>query len=79
MQSNKPRAPYLRAAARQQQDAWSPGVSGGESSSGLGLSIVKRLAEAMDSAVKCESRLGEGPTFIVQLPKWSEAGPPDKA
>jgi len=42
--------------------------TGGESSNGLGLSIVKRLAEAMSGTVRCESRLGQGATFILELP-----------
>lgn len=39
----------------------------GESSNGLGLSIVKRLAEAMDGALQCRSQLGEGTTFSLTL------------
>ena len=39
----------------------------GESSVGLGLSIVKRLAEAMGGSVVCESVLGEGATFVLRL------------
>jgi len=46
--------------------------TGGESSNGLGLSIVKRLAEAMSGTVRCESRLGEGASFILELPAWQE-------
>ena len=39
----------------------------GESSIGLGLSIVKKLAEAMGGEVRCESRLGSGSSFILRL------------
>lgn len=46
--------------------------TGGESSNGLGLSIVKRLAEAMDGAVECRSVLGEGATFLLWLPPWTD-------
>lgn len=42
--------------------------TGGESSTGLGLSIVKKLAEAMSGTVLCESVLGEGATFLLRLP-----------
>ena len=40
----------------------------GEHSSGLGLSIVKKLTEAQDGAVHCHSHIGEGASFIVELP-----------
>ncbi len=42
--------------------------TGGEHSSGLGLSIVKKMVEAMNGKVWCESELGKGATFIVELP-----------
>jgi two-component system, sensor histidine kinase LadS len=42
--------------------------TGGEHSTGLGLSIVKRMVEAMNGRVWCESELGRGATFIVELP-----------
>lgn len=42
--------------------------TGGEHSTGLGLSIVKKLAEAMHGTVWCESELGDGATFILELP-----------
>lgn len=44
--------------------------TGGELSTGLGLSIVKKLAEAMGGSVTCQSVLGEGATFILNLPVW---------
>lgn len=43
--------------------------TGQESSTGLGLSIVKRLVEAMQGCVWCESEHGKGATFIVELPE----------
>jgi signal transduction histidine kinase len=42
--------------------------TGGEHSTGLGLSIVKKMVEAMNGKVWCESELGKGATFIVELP-----------
>lgn len=41
----------------------------GEKSTGLGLAIVKRFTEEMNGSVWCESELGQGATFIVQLNK----------
>jgi two-component system sensor histidine kinase/response regulator len=46
--------------------------TGGEHSTGLGLSIVKKMVEAMNGRVWCESEVGKGATFIVELPKASE-------
>ena len=43
-------------------------TTGGESSSGVGLSIVKQLVELHGGKVWCESELGNGATFIVELP-----------
>jgi signal transduction histidine kinase len=43
--------------------------TGGEHSTGLGLSIVKKMVEAMNGKVWCESDVGKGATFIVELPQ----------
>jgi signal transduction histidine kinase len=42
--------------------------TGGEHSTGLGLSIVKRLVEAMGASIHCHSEQGKGATFIVEFP-----------
>jgi signal transduction histidine kinase len=39
----------------------------GEHSTGLGLSIVKKMVEAMNGRVWCESELAHGATFIVEF------------
>jgi len=43
--------------------------TGGEPSAGLGLSIVKKLVEAMGGALTCESPAGSGARFTFRLPK----------
>jgi signal transduction histidine kinase len=45
-----------------------PLPTAGEHSTGLGLSIVKKMVEQMQGHVWCESSLGHGATFIVELP-----------
>jgi signal transduction histidine kinase len=46
--------------------------TGGEHSTGLGLSIVKKMVEAMNGRVWCESEVGKGATFMVELPTEKE-------
>lgn len=46
--------------------------TGGEDSTGLGLAIVKTLVEAMKGRVWCESELGKGATFVVELPRHND-------
>ena len=45
--------------------------TGGEHSISLGLSIVKKMVEAMNGKVWCESELGKGATFSVEFPTTS--------
>ncbi|MBI3867237.1 MAG: hybrid sensor histidine kinase/response regulator [Verrucomicrobia bacterium] len=56
---------YARLSAR---------PTGGEPSTGLGLSIVRKLVEAMDGEVLCDSESGKGATFTVRLPHASTSG-----
>lgn len=41
----------------------------GESSIGIGLSIVKALVDAMQGTISCESQCGVGTTFTIRLPR----------
>jgi signal transduction histidine kinase len=50
---------YCRLSAR---------PTGGESSTGLGLSIAKRLAQVLGGDILCRSALGAGTTFTLRLP-----------
>lgn len=45
-----------------------PRPTADEHSTGLGLSIVKRLVETLNGRIYCTSTLGEGSTFAVELP-----------
>jgi signal transduction histidine kinase len=42
--------------------------TGGESSTGLGLSIAKRLANKLGGDILCHSAFGAGTTFTFRLP-----------
>ncbi len=46
--------------------------TGGEHSSGLGLSICKKLVDMMKGTIRCESEFGKGATFIIELPSAEE-------
>jgi two-component system sensor histidine kinase/response regulator len=49
-------------------------ATGGEPSAGLGLSIVKKLMEAMRGELTCESIIGNGATFSIRLPRAAAGG-----
>ena len=49
-----------------------PRPTGGEPTTGLGLTIVKRLADEMAGRVWCESVPGDGATFVFELPRALE-------
>lgn len=46
-----------------------PKPTSGETSNGMGLSIVKKYAEAMGGQVWCETKLGKGSTFYLEFEK----------
>ena len=48
--------------------------TGGEPSTGLGLSIVRKLVQAMDGELLCDSVTGSGATFTVRLPCGTNPG-----
>jgi len=50
-------------------EAYRSGVEG----TGLGLALVKRHIEALGGSVEVESRIGEGATFTIRLPRAQEA------
>lgn len=50
-----------------------PRPTGNEHSTGLGLFIVKKLVESMEGKVWCETEIGKGATFMVELPVPTQA------
>jgi two-component system sensor histidine kinase/response regulator len=47
--------------------------TGGEPSTGLGLSIVRKLVHAMNGELSCQSASGQGATFSIKLPRVPQA------
>lgn len=54
---------YARLSAR---------PTGGEPSTGLGLSIVRKLVQDMGGQITCESNPGTGAAFQLQLPRFTQ-------
>ena len=49
-----------------------PGSSATPSGSGLGLYLARRLVEAHGGSIEVSSKVGEGSTFVLQLPSGTE-------
>jgi len=57
-----------KASMFQRYQRLSARPTGGEPSTGLGLSIVRKLVLAMNGELSCESEPGNGASFTIRLP-----------
>ncbi len=51
-----------------QKRVFEPNFTTKSSGSGLGLAICRRIVEALDGAIRFETRQGEGTDFFVEMP-----------
>ncbi len=56
-----------------------PGASESEGGVGLGLALVKSIAERHGGSVRCDDQPGGGASFVVELPLLANAPPPHPA
>lgn len=61
-------------------DVWAPFVRGSKTQqgSGLGLAVVKRMADLLRGTARVVTQVGEGTAFIVQIPVEVEALPSER-
>ena len=52
-------------------ETFKPLKNGDIESTGLGLTISQKYIEAMKGKIRCESEVGNGTTFYMQLPVWN--------
>ncbi|MDZ4357943.1 MAG: HAMP domain-containing sensor histidine kinase, partial [Variovorax sp.] len=52
-----------------------PGASERNGGVGLGLALVKSIAERHGGSVQCEDRPGGGASFVIRLPAKAPAAP----
>lgn len=53
-------------------ETFRPLKNGDMESTGLGLTISHKYIEAMNGKIRCESKVGNGTTFYMALPTWTE-------
>lgn len=55
-------------SAKELDRVFDPFFSGKKGGMGIGLYLTKKIIEAHDGKIRCESQLGKGTTFFIQMP-----------